>query len=742
MSLFRLSAGLSILVIAGLSLVHPHTAQALLVEDVCTKAEVIFARGSGQQVEQEDREAIRFFEQVSLRIAPSQIVPHRYELGKEVYGGHQYPAEDVSNLGNGNSIGAFVSAGYANDYGKSVDKGVGELYNYLTQRYNKCKSSGTLFILGGVSQGAQVIGQTLSKFSEEVRDRIIFTGLFGDPKLYLPEGDGWWNPPACQGKNFSLYRRTIGDCHLHSGRLGARIPYLPIDMHTKTGLWCYDRDFVCGTSPAPWEPGHEEYKNEGRAIDTAAQEAITRLKHRLEQDYIPPTPQPGQPMPIPSYSLLDVKHSFGQGTTGQNVVFMVDISSSMSPYLANIQQFIDQKGAEITARGGQYTVALYYGIAGGFISGPIPPAIVAMSQLGANQEQLYRTDYQPPYVGPYAPPTAAGSSLDAITLAFNDLQWRNGATKSLMLFTDNQNIQSLEPGSATLQDVVRKSLAIDPVNIFPVVPETVADAYEDLAKGTAGQVSSFTNDSPIEAANHAYTKILSRPVPLLKNTEYSATPGQEITFDASDSYVIDANITKYEWDFNGDNVFEATTTSPSINHTYTNQFEGLMQVRITADNDTVANMSAKVAITNVESSAPPNAPKNLTYKIDSTSDNKSTVTINWQGDTPVPDRWVIGVDSTDIGYAEGSQTSLQITDVERTRDTVISIAGSTSNREIGEYRSITIPILKTEPEQPPVPPILSRCNQSNFFIRILCQVIAILRTYINGILYYILPYRI
>lgn len=747
MSLFSLSVGLSILVIAGLSLVYPHTAQALLVEDECTKAEVIFARGSGQRVEQENREAIRFFDQVTLRIAPSQIVPHKYELGKEVYGGHQYPAENVTNLGNWNALGAFASAGYANDYGNSVNQGVSELYNYVTQRYNKCKSSGTLFILGGVSQGAQVIGQTLPKFSEEVRDRIIFTGLFGDPKLYLPEGDGWLNPPACQGKNFSLYRRTIGDCHLHSGRLGARIPYLPIDMHTKTGLWCYDRDFVCGTSLNPQDPGHDEYKLEGRAIDTAAQEAVTRLQHRLKQETPPPPPPlPGQPAPpTPVYDLLDVTHHYGSHTSGSNVVFVVDASTPMIPYHQKIQDFIDTTGQDILTKGGQYTTVTFYR------SHPESNVTTgALAPFGTNPLEQPRV---PPYYlgctgGPdVCPPDGItrnpqGSPLSGINFALQWLQWKELATKSIILFTNNPSLESPNSDGVSIESIIKRSLEIDPVNVYPVVPEITSNTYEKLAKDTAGQVVPFEADEVDEAAEGAYTKTIKRPVVLLKNTKYSAEPGQEITFDASDSYVIDAAITKYEWDFNGDSIFEQTTTTPSVNHTYNEPFEGLMQVRVSADNNTLTNMSAKVTVADMTEPALPKPPKNVSHTIVSTADNKSTVTVQWESDGTPPSKWIIRLNDMVMGHVEGDRISLDITDLDRTQENVISIAGSTEDWQIGEYRSTSVPSLVTVPEEPEEPPITSTCTQSNFFVRLFCQAIALFKTYINGILVYFLPYRI
>ncbi|MFZ2545292.1 MAG: cutinase family protein [Candidatus Saccharimonadales bacterium] len=96
-----------------------------------------------------------------------------------------------------NAIGAVFSGGQSFAYGDSVKQGVGELKSYLAQRYNKCKSTGTQYILGGYSQGAQVVGQALPDIAREIRDNIVFAGFFGDPKLHYPEGFGPF-PPAKQ----------------------------------------------------------------------------------------------------------------------------------------------------------------------------------------------------------------------------------------------------------------------------------------------------------------------------------------------------------------------------------------------------------------------------------------------------------------------------------------------------------------------------------------------------------------
>ena len=199
------------------------------VDDECMLVTAIFVRGSGQELNA--KEAQTFRRQLQNRVGKDKL--NFYELGSESYGGNQYPAVDVSNVWNGNAIGAKISGGMGNTYGKSVKEGVAELRAYLDARHRKCPNE--FFILGGVSQGAQVVGQALPNISSGVKNKIVFNMLFGDPKLYLPEGEGIF-PPACRNENLSAYRREIANCHVDNGALGARKPFLPSEDNSKTGL--------------------------------------------------------------------------------------------------------------------------------------------------------------------------------------------------------------------------------------------------------------------------------------------------------------------------------------------------------------------------------------------------------------------------------------------------------------------------------------------------------------------------
>ena len=319
-------------------------ALAANVDNKCTLVTGVFARGSGQKVGQDRNETSRFRSQLLSRIGDESKL-NFYELGSESYGGNQYPAVDVSNVWNGNAIGAKISGGMGNDYGKSVRQGVAELQAYLDARHRKCPNE--FFILGGISQGAQVVGQALPNISSGVKNKIVFNMLFGDPKLYLPEGEGIF-PPACRNENLSAYRREIANCHVDNGVLGARKPFLPSEDNSKTGLWCLANDYVCGSSKFVWDvEGHGKYANSNGPIDDGVREAANRLKNAAK---------------LASQNdsgINDKPLNNNMGTTGTDVVFVLDTTGSMSLYIDQMKTFIRNYSSKIKEMNGRVGLVVY-----------------------------------------------------------------------------------------------------------------------------------------------------------------------------------------------------------------------------------------------------------------------------------------------------------------------------------------------------------------------------------------------
>lgn len=197
-------------------------ATASSAEVGCPTVQTVWARGSGQGLGA--GEGTRWTSRIEELVKTGSVSVSHYELGSsgDTYGGATYNAVGVANVFNGNAIGAAVSGGEGHDYGRSVDVGVSELVAYLVDRTSRCTS--TRFVVGGYSQGAQVITEALAKLAADhpsALTRLDFAAMFGDPKLYLPEGEGFW-PPACKGQDISPWRRPLPGCLTDNGSLGGR----------------------------------------------------------------------------------------------------------------------------------------------------------------------------------------------------------------------------------------------------------------------------------------------------------------------------------------------------------------------------------------------------------------------------------------------------------------------------------------------------------------------------------------
>ena len=208
----------------------------------CGDVLVVYARGSTYVLNDSDFRA--FYQDpndptvgVVARVNCAAVVINSYQLGSNGgYGGFRYDAVgDIATLAQ-SAIPFLPGSAYDN----SVAQGVGELRAYVTDRAAACP--GEVYVLGGWSQGAQVVGNALPGLARDVRDRIAYTGLFGDPKLDTGNARGPFGevnfPTSCTPVNSSPPWKRWADCALPGGYLTARSPYVPDDLRLRVGSWC------------------------------------------------------------------------------------------------------------------------------------------------------------------------------------------------------------------------------------------------------------------------------------------------------------------------------------------------------------------------------------------------------------------------------------------------------------------------------------------------------------------------
>jgi len=445
--------------------------------------------------------------------------------------------------------------------------------SYISERKSLCP--GTKFSLSGHSQGAQVVGDSLWYLNA---NDIIYVALFGDPKLFLPEGLGA-NPPACTGKR-SSYNIWSPNCFTHEGVLQIRRPYMPEQFEGKVGTWCNSRDLICGSSNNPADfshavIGHSEYKSNGQMNIMA-----NLIWHRLK-DFLPVVLPGHDDTLVPSSQIP------------MDVAFVFDSTGSMVPFIQSYRDSAAKLAAEVIERGGRIALIEYRDYENqGF------PRLrcgfdCTLDRFLANVNNITASS---------GGDTPEGL-LQALMFTYDNLDWRLGANKTAIVLTD-AGYHNPDKSGVTYEQVVARSLEIDPVNtyIFANRNQWFTLEFEaDLARlaqdtgGFSTVVDSKVDNLP-SIFESVHQQIGGRPVAVLPQEFYSGTTLDEFIFDASLSYANQAQITQYEFDFDGDGTYDYSSDTPQATHIYKSPDNYTVVVRITDGVANSATISAPVYV--------------------------------------------------------------------------------------------------------------------------------------------------
>jgi Mg-chelatase subunit ChlD len=555
---FLASIALPILTLLAIPAVLVSPAQAVEIIEIdasCADVEILWLRGSGQELGHSDFQKLKieiFFQFKSNDISSS------YKI-KEV----DYPAVEIAAT---TALGAKVSGGAAFSYGSSAKTGGENLKKYISSASSTCPE--TKFAIAGYSQGAQAVADVLGDLPEE---KLLYVGLLGEPKLYLPEGSGLF-APACKGENFSAYRVFAPNCYTYKGSLGKRAPYyINSTLDGKVGLWCASHDYICGSSKNLLDnKDHVSYAKSGLILDLA------RAIRDKVLDAFPP----------------EVAQRKIEKQAEMDTVIMIDTTASMDKHITAYRVKAKSLAAQVFAVGGRVALVEYRDF-----RDSIPNRILCDFSCSESEfnSKLNRVSGELDTGGGDTPEDLLGSLMTA----YNGLDWRYGATKSIIVLTD-AGYHSPDRSGVTYREVVERSLEIDPVNTYIITPSTVASSaktsYENLARDTGGKY--IYSDSIESSADLLHDLILSRPVAKLALEEYIAKPSEALLFDARYSYALDGKeIVNFEFDFNGDGVYDFSSSDGIARHSYGTDFEGFIVVKTTDEEGLFATMSAKVKIT-------------------------------------------------------------------------------------------------------------------------------------------------
>ena len=579
----------------------------------CADVFVLFARGSGQTVGS-SRETDKLFAEVRSRVKGGMTVATR-ELGADPVEGHQYPAVGgLLALAEGEVSWLGVLGG---EYRASVTEGVSEAQAYLNARAAECPDE--QWILGGYSQGAHVMGQSLFGLSAAAMDRIAFVTLFGDPKLKTAN-EGLLGG-TCLGRDNKPWVRGNIRCYADGGILEARDPYVPAQLEQKVGSWCDKQDGICtGNNAFLHNDAHGQYPDQ--EIPEAAREAVTKLVERM----------PDRPATDFDISYLPI----GVGTTGLDVAFVIDTTGSMGNDLASAKTHAERLARAVIDdfHNGRVSVTQYkdHPDQGDPFAARLEVGLTTdVTQVQSALNRLSATGG-----GDY--PEAV---LSGVMTALNGLAWRDGATKIAVVIGDAPG-KDPEPFTGyTVPQVLRRALEIDPVNIYGVTTRNhhlVGPFFQRLADGSEGKV--FRVDSGQTLADQllaAIRHVGTQPV-VLTGGYYVAEPGQTVRLSAAGSYDADGELTSFSWDFTGDGVTDATTTEPFVDHVYPEVFDGIAAVTAhSSDGGTGSGTMEIKVLDGGLSSLRPAAPAAVRAV---PGDEGGTASVSWEA--PLGDRPVVG----------------------------------------------------------------------------------------------------
>ena len=210
----------------------------------------------------------------------------------------------------------------------------------------------------------------------------------------------------------------------------------------------------------------------------------------------------------------------------------------------------------------------------------------------------------------------------------------------------------------------------------------VAQAPDDQPKNAPAAAETLDSTEPPVA--------LEPPVARLPISDYYAPIGQQITFDASHSFSPHGRLASYEWDFDGDGVFDESTVVPIATHTYGEAADSMMRVRITDSAGAASVTSAMVHIGDMPHEDFPEAPTKVTATLISVKDGLGTARVTWESDDSSVYRWGITLNGIPVGMTPPESRSAEVTELRLGEDIQIGVVGFNANSGIGTATTVTL----------------------------------------------------
>ncbi len=190
------------------------------------------------------------------------------------------------------------------------------------------------------------------------------------------------------------------------------------------------------------------------------------------------------------------------------------------------------------------------------------------------------------------PPEAMWSGLmEALAL-----DWRPGVKKVILQFGDAPPLNPEPVTGWVTGDIVMESLRVDPVVVYAIDTGWTGDEIREVAEATGGETLVATTPTQVaDRIQEFLDRAFAAPYAWV-GTGYAGRIGDSIGFDASGSYDSDGVIVGWEWDVDGDGVFDVSTSGPDLVYTYPDAYSGPVTLRITDDSGLTGLATAPVDV--------------------------------------------------------------------------------------------------------------------------------------------------
>ncbi|MDR3201855.1 MAG: GDSL-type esterase/lipase family protein [Bifidobacteriaceae bacterium] len=269
------------------------------------------------------------------------------------------------------------------------------------------------------------------------------------------------------------------------------------------------------------------------------------------------------------------------GTTPESrpsidVAFVVDTTGSMRNDINSVRQAIGDIAERLTEASADFRVAL--------VTYRDDPARTSNEGDYMSRLDLDFTTDTAQLTAALARQVADGggdtpeSVYSGVMTALN-LGWRPGVRKLAIVMGDAPGLEP-DPAGHTGEDVIRRAIEVDPVEIYAADTGNgrLKTFLAPVATATGGGL--FNGSQAGDLVMQAIDAAAAKPFAWLAGP-YNLKVGESVTLDARGSYAMSGPLATYDWDLDGDGAWDRTTPQGTTSASWSEPFDGMVQVKVT-----------------------------------------------------------------------------------------------------------------------------------------------------------------